>query len=168
MKVLAIDPGGTTGYCTGVFNTKVGAKEYIGTSDTLKPTSITLQPFQQVDDVDEMWRRLEAFEPRYIIMEDFEFRGGARKGLNLFPVQLIGVARLYELYARHQCALTLQKASFGKSYYTDSMLGKLGFYKRGMPHGMDAMRHLLQWLTFGAGYQFLGKDKIEKFVTVEY
>lgn len=140
MRVLAIDPGGTTGYCYA--NVVDGAVE--------------LYPFQIVDDVDEAFFRVRDFKPRYIICEDFEYRNRARAGLNLFPVQLIGVVRLYELTAPGgECALYLQKASQGKAYYTDTLLKQMKVYKRGVPHGMDATRHLLQWLTFGAGYQFL-------------
>jgi hypothetical protein len=76
--------------------------------------------------------------------------------MNYFPVQLIGVARLYELTEpTGQCALSLQKASTGKAYYSDTTLKNRKLYKRGVPHGMDATRHLLQWATFGAGYQYI-------------
>jgi len=124
-------------------------------------------PFQMNDEVDDLWRRLAEFQPRYIIMEDFEFRGRASTGLNLFPCQLIGVARLYELTEpTGKCALYLQKPAQGKSYFTDPILKSKGLYKRGLPHGMDASRHLLQWLTFGAGYQFLTGDPKEQSASI--
>lgn len=141
MNIMAIDPGVMTGFA------------YARLSDTGK---IEFLPFQAMDAVDDLWRRLEQFKPKYIIMENFEFRGRASTGLNLFPVQLIGVASLYELIEpTGQCVLKLQSAATGKSYYTDNMLKQMKLYKRGIPHGMDATRHLLQWLTFGAGYQFV-------------
>lgn len=144
MNVIAIDPGVMTGYARGVISE--GHLYYF--------------PFQMVDDVDDMWRRLVEVNPRHIIIEDFEFRQGKqRTGLNLFPVQLIGVARLYSLMGNIQCALHIQKASFGKQYYTDNVLKAQDLYKRGIPHAMDASRHLLQWFTFGAGYQFNGGER---------
>jgi hypothetical protein len=146
MKIIAIDPGVMTGYCY---------------AQVLDDGRVNYYPFQMTDDVDDLYRRLQAFQPRHIIMEDFEYRGGKRQsGLNLFPVQLIGVARLYELVGsvNGQCALRLQKASTGKAYYTDTMLKSMGLYKRGVPHGMDASRHLLQWLTFGPGFQFINQQ----------
>lgn len=145
MKILAIDPGVTTGYCYAEIEVRVHRPEN---------SALRYYPFQWVDDVDECWDRIEAFKPRYIIIEDFEFRQRTRTGLNLFPVQLIGVARLYELKCKDQCAVYLQKASYGKSYYTDQQLKQLNLYKKGVPHGMDASRHLLQWFTFGAGFQY--------------
>ena len=142
MDILAIDPGVMTGYCYGRI---------------LEDKTVEIMPFQMTDDVDELWRRLVEYQPRHIIMEDFEYRSGKHtSGLNLFPVQLIGVARLYEMMAPDgKCALRLQRAAQGKSYYSDITLKSLGLYKRGVPHGIDAMRHLLQWLTFGSGYQYI-------------
>jgi hypothetical protein len=122
--------------------------------------------FQMTDEVDDLWRRLAAFKPRYIVMEDFEYRPRHRTNdkINLFPVELIGVARLYALMVTdHQCAIYLQKASQGKGYYTDPVLKKLGLHKRGLPHAMDASRHLLHWFTFGAGYQYNKRPNTERF-----
>lgn len=143
IRVIAIDPGVESGYA------------YAKVEDG----RVKFFPFQMVDDVDDLFLRLKKFFPRYIVMEDFEFRGGAARGLNLFPVQLIGVARLYEMSGvGGQCAIYMQKASQGKGYYSDAILKARKIYKRGIPHGMDATRHLMQWLTFGAGHQFIGKN----------
>jgi len=153
MRMIAIDPGVETGYCYAEMD-EAGYVKYF--------------PFQMVDEVDDLWRRLSKFQPRMIIMEDFDFRGGhhrAATGVNYFPLQLIGVARLYSLVEpTGKCAIYLQKAAQGKSYYSDAALKQRGLHKRGLPHAMDASRHLLQWLTFGPGYQFLTKD--DKFATL--
>lgn len=148
MNIISIDPGVESGYC------------YAEVSDA---GQLWYYPFQAVDDVDELWRRLHKFEPRYIIMESFEFRNSPRgnTGVNLFPRELIGVARLYELTSPTQCALHLQTPAQGKSYYTDATLKAKNLWVRGKPHAMDASRHLLQWLTFGSGYQFTQDNKAE-------
>jgi hypothetical protein len=141
LRVIAIDPGVQTGYCYA----------------SIDNGRLFYYPFQTVDDVDECWKRLENFQPRFIVIEDFEFRRGKQAGgLNLFPVQLIGVARLYAL-TMGNCATFIQKASQGKSYYTDRVLKEMGLYKRGIPHGLDASRHLLQWATFGPGNKYIGQ-----------
>jgi hypothetical protein len=149
MKVLSIDPGMMTGYCYAL----------------LEKEQLLYYPFQVVDDVDDAWRRYKEFRPRYIIIEDFEFRRGKRSagGLNLFPVQMIGVARLYSMLAPHQCAAVVQKAAQGKAYYSNKVLQKTGLYKRGVPHAMDASRHLLQWCMFGGGNQYIGAKRTEEF-----
>jgi hypothetical protein len=143
--VIAIDPGVMTGYCQGMITT--GKLHYM--------------VFQQTDEVDDLWRRLKDLEPRFIVIESFEFRGGhqrAATGINYFPLQLIGVARLYAEVATHQCACYLQTPAQGKGYYTNSILKQQGVLKRGMatgvPHGVDALRHMLQWYTFGPGFKY--------------
>jgi hypothetical protein len=156
MHVIAIDPGRESGYCYADIADKV----------------ISYHPFQAMDDVDELWRRLADFDPRFIVMEDFEFRrgrysGSGGGGLDLFPVQLIGVTRLYE--CRGTSRLFLQKASTGKSYYSDPVLRQANLYERGKPHAMDASRHLLQWATFGFGNQFIGAQQdFAKLVPMEH
>jgi len=140
-KLLAIDPGVQTGYTYA----RITDDGYLG-----------VLPFQAMDEVDDLWRRLFDFAPNIIVMEDFEVRGKGVMGLNLFPVQMIGVVRLYEfLEPTGKLQLFMQKAATGKSYYTDHMLKQHKVYRRGCPHGMDALRHLLQWATFGAGYQLV-------------
>jgi hypothetical protein len=148
-KILAVDPGVMTGYA------------YAEITDEKK---LNFWPFQMTDDVDDFWRRLDKFSPDFIVMEDFEYRNRARVGLNLFPVQMIGVARLYELTEPSgKCVLRLQKAAQGKAYYSDTVLKSINCYKRGVPHGMDATRHLLQWATFGPGYEYIsGKTDFTK------
>jgi len=142
MRVLAIDPGRTTGYCYAA----------------IRDAKLYFCPYQSVDDVAEFYHRIAKFEPEHIIVEDFAFRGGARRGLDLFPVQLIGVARLYD--ATHNIILTMQMPSEGKSYYSDKTLQSKGFYKRGTEHGRDASRHLLQWATFGPGYKWVEEAEL--------
>ena len=149
MRVISVDPGRTTGYCYATFD----------------KGKLFFAPFQMVDDVDEFWDRLKAFWPKHIIMEDFQFRKGTRMsgGLDMFPMQLIGVARLFEM--RHPTIkLWMQTPSEGKSFYTDMTLKKLDLYQRGEEHGRDASRHLLQWATFGAGYKF--SDGTRNFATL--
>jgi hypothetical protein len=150
MKIISIDPGVMTGYCYA---------ELIG-------NKLEYYPFQMVDEVDDLWRRLKEFKPDYAIIEDFEFRGGKRatSGLNLFSVQLIGVTRLYGELTNAR--VFIQKAAQGKSYYTDPVLKQIGLHKRGIPHAMDASRHLLQWCMFGFGNQFIDKQSTDDFATI--
>lgn len=158
MKLLAVDPGVTTGYC---FATLHGG----ATADQIN-IQLDVKPEQHLDDVDECWDRIEKFDPRYIVCEDFEFRQGKqRTGLVLYSVQLIGIVNLYGAKAEN-CAVTLQKASTGKGYYTNKVLKDYGVYKPGAAweHSMDATRHLLHWLTFGSGYQLIEGKQMKDIV----
>jgi hypothetical protein len=148
LRIVSIDPGVTTGYTFGL----------------LVPNErLDVYPHQLTHDVDDFWRHIKAFEPQHIVIERFEFRQGKQHaGINLFPRELIGVARLYSLVAPPPVAIDLQTAAQGKSYFSDKTLKANGLYARGVPHAMDSLRHMMQWLTFGAGYQFRGSSK-EKF-----
>lgn len=151
VKVISIDPGRTTGYCFA----------------KIEDGELHYYPFQSDDEVDDLWRKLEEFKPNYIIIEDFEFRKGKHRAkLDLFPVQLIGIASLYVNFVDPYCVLFIQKASIGKEYYTDNVLKQLGLYERGKPHAMDASRHLLQWCMFRAGNKYIGQKRTEEFANV--
>ena len=152
MRVISVDPGIMTGYCYAKFEDGI----------------VQYHPFQIVEDVDDFWRRLAFFKPRYVVIEDFEFRRGKRAagGLELFPVQMIGVARLYTMVARHQSAIFVQKAAQGKSYYTNEVLKQNDLYERGIPHAMDASRHLLQWAFFGAGFKYVKGKTTKEIATI--
>ena len=138
LRILAIDPGKTTGYCYGAF----------------KDGKLYYHPFQSFDAVEDLWDKMQTFQPAHIVCESFEFRKNSRAGLELFSVQLIGVAHLYEALHPHDCTLYMQTAAYGKGYYTDNVLKQSGLYVRGNEHARDATRHLLQWATFGPGYKF--------------
>lgn len=155
MKILAIDPGVTSGYCFAELD-PVGWKR------------LEIRPEQHVDDVDGVWDRIKEFEPRYIICEDFEYRNKSRHGLVLFSVQAIGVVRLYEFKAITQISVVLQTAATGKGYYTNKLMKDMGVFKPGAAweHSMDATRHLLHWLTFREGYQYIQGTDIKDIVRI--
>lgn len=141
---LAIDPGKTTGFC-------IGQKD--GTSLRLSPAQYELGHL-------EFYAFLDRSQATYLICESFEYRNRARAGLDLTPVELIGVVKLFDEQREHQ-HVYFQSPAQGKGHFTDQKLKDLGVYKRGVPHGMDATRHLLHWYTFGAGYKFSSRDATE-------
>jgi hypothetical protein len=57
----------------------------------------------------------------------------------------------------------MQTASQGKRYFTDQTMKRLLIYNAAYRHGRDAARHLLEWFTFGAGYQYNDLDAKDKF-----
>ncbi len=146
VRVIAIDPGVTTGYTYGEIQNSI----------------LKYHVFQEKDEVWDFWTRLRHFNPQYIVMEDFEWRRGVQ-GLNMFPMQLIGIARLHQCCANDCSRLFLQKASTGKSHFKDDKMKFVGAYKRGVPHGTDSARHLMHWCKFGFGFQFFK----EGIVTIE-
>lgn len=143
-KVISVDPGETSGYCYAV----------------LKDQQLTYFPFEMVDDVHELYARLGKFQPDFIVIEKFLPRRG-RGAVNLFPVQLIGVARLYGYLS--DTRVFQQSPNIMGEYFSLTMMRRVGLYKRGLVHGMSASQHLLHWTMFGFGNQFIGKQQTEEF-----
>lgn len=141
-KALAIDPGGTTGFCEA---TKTDKKLELWSYQK----KLTPMEFRILLESDYLYKRID-----YVICESFEFRKAARAGLDLTPAHLIGVTMAYV----EESALFMQTAATGKGYFSDDKLKQLGIYLKGRPHAMDAARHLLQWYKFGFGYQFYDED----------
>jgi hypothetical protein len=137
-RLLALDPGGTTGYAAGIL---------------ISPITRIVYDQAKLNE-NQLYAMLEELQPDHIICEDFEYRNRARAGLDLTPPRLIGVVRLYG--AHTGARVHMQKAAKGKGFYTDDKLKKLDLYIKGRPHGRDALRHLLHWLTFGVGYGLAG------------
>ena len=134
--VVSLDPGRTTGHAVG----------------TLEDGFMRVRCGQTQFDHIMLYQQLELIKPDYIICEEFEFRNKARKGLDLYPRELLGVCELYT--QQRKIPLFRQKAMEGKAYYSNDKLKKDGLYLPGKPHAMDGLRHLLHWYTFGFGFQF--------------
>jgi len=139
-KVIALDPGGTTGYAWAEINDgKV--TDFGGGQGQLTEGSLHAM--------------LSAICPSAIVAESFEFRQRQRDGLVLVSRNLLGVSRLWaEL---RDVPHTEQSAAQGKAFFTDQKLRAVGAYTRGSPHKNDATRHLLYWLTFSKGARLLEK-----------
>lgn len=137
LRALSLDPGGSTGYAI---------------CDINNVNEVSIGWDQARLDPAELTDLLETINPDKIICEDFEYRNRARAGLDLTPPKLIGVV---QLYCSNGVPLYMQKASTGKGHYTDNRLKSIGMYVKGRPHGRDALRHLLHWLTFKGGNAYV-------------
>jgi len=136
--ILSIDPGGTTGFCHGLYD---GDK-------------LVLTPGQQRFNESELYSFLEENWQKnfYLIYEKFHYRNRARPGLDLTPTRLIGVIELF--CQKEGITYFAQMPSEAMGYWTDDQLKRFQVYVKGLQHGRDAMRHLLQWWQFKYGYQF--------------
>lgn len=140
--VMAIDPGGTTGYAWG----SIGSDEifrYRGAGQSKLRAS-------------GLFCMLESIYPAYIVAEKFESRAGIA-GVELISRNLLGVLDLWTEI--RDCNLCLQSASEGFGFYADAKLQKLGVWIPGNIHANDASRHLLHWATFKEGSKWLGQNQ---------
>ncbi len=145
---LGIDPGKTTGFCWAIITDK-----------------IVFMPFQQEFSLFEMYELLTSdlgtLDESYVIYESFQYRNQSRKGLDLTPVKLIGVIELVEQLLGNRVHFYSQTAATGKAFYSNDRLKQMGLYVPSTPHGLDAMRHVLQSMTFGALSQFVDVEKAD-------
>ncbi|SRR6266576_2105310 len=103
---------------------------------------------------------IEKLKPRHLVVETFEYRNETRDNLELFSREIIGVAALTSQLWPMEIIYYPQSAAQGKGFYSDQKLKSLGIHDERSVHRRDALRHLLHWWTFGAGYQFNQKQKI--------
>ena len=87
---------------------------------------------------------LNEYHPDVIVCESFDHR--AKDNANYTPVEYIGLVKWY--VERRPTELVFQTPSFGKSYFDNIKLKKLGLYVPGEDHvdEMMAVRHMLQFL----------------------
>jgi hypothetical protein len=157
MRIVAFDPGGTTGWAFVITDA------YTGTLGQLvAPNAKWIR--------DDYWQRgqlggehhqaLEAFldriMPDIIVCEDFKYRqrapGSIRMNVELDSVEYIGVIKLWVQKRQRkfgfQTELVMQPASVcnGKRLVTDKLITKLGLWVPGQRHAMDATEHLVYYM----------------------
>jgi hypothetical protein len=142
--VIALDPGVTTGYAIGVIE-----------NQSLKFTC-EQEKLSMAAMFDFLGRAIElGGQDLHIVYEKFTFRQGARTGLDFTPAKLIGIIELYRDWHEPIVRFYAQSASEGMGFFTDEKLKHMGAWAVGKEHGRAATKHMLQWLNFGAGAQFI-------------
>lgn len=138
MTILALDPGGTSGLVLG--------------------SPLLLAELSAKDHHLDLWHILCQYAPTMIVCESFTQQ---RRAADLKPIEYIGVVRLW--CATRYVPLVLQSAGVGKTFWTNDKLKTLGYYKAGMPHAIDALRHWLWYVTVKTGDELYLKmlDKLE-------
>lgn len=159
-RVIAIDPGGTTGY----------------TLTYQDAGHLYIAPCQAELDHLGIYELLSKARPDHVICEDFEYRPGVAKPyIVLVSLEYIGVIKLvcgpgHSVRGYKETPLFMQKAMLAvgdKAFYNNAKLQHMGLYKRGVPHGLDSMRHFLYWFFFKYGSQF-NQPKIPNGENSEY
>jgi len=139
VRILALDPGRTTGFCYG----------------SIDGNKLVLDPDQFGFSLAEMYKFVWEFaltKGNHVVYEDFQYRNASRMGIDLYPVKVIGVIELVE-DKLNEIGSTFhrQQPSQAKFTWPDDRLKGYEIYKPGKPHGRDAERHLLHFIEHGAG-----------------
>ena len=127
VNLIALDPGTHTGVC--IYSTETNGFEF----DTLGPNQHHLP----------LWDLLTVTAPDVIIFERFTYQ--RRDKVILDSVEYIGVARLYSQL--HRVPYAEQTPSSAKNLWTDDKIRTLGLWRPSERHAMDALRHMLYYLT---------------------
>ena len=134
MKIVTLDPGGTTGYCSVTVSSE--RLEHVKSGQ-----------IQGRNHHDELFRFLTKEQPALIISESFEYRNRSRAGLVLVSKEYIGVTKLYT--AQKEIYYHEQSPSQAKGFVTDAVIKNLGWWKTSNPHAMDAVRHMIYFAVNG-------------------
>lgn len=142
IRVVAIDPGVTTGFALGVIDTVEG--------------EMLVSSGQGKWSVNDLYEFLDKHDPHAVVLERFDYRNKSRSGLVLFSKELIGVMELWCQRQKEEKHIHRQMPGDAKAYFTNNELRSNGVYKQDSeyPHANDAMRHLLRWFVFGPGFRY--------------
>lgn len=139
MRILAIDPGHTTGIALKDFNEKFFEPPY------------TSMPVGFFSTVKEIHRLINAYFLDLIVVEKFTINAATAKkttaGSNE-AIEIIGATKFMNFYFNggdldDNIGVEEQKPVDAKNFCTDEKLRRIGWYKPGKDHARDAMRHLL-------------------------
>lgn len=157
IKILALDPGGTTGYSWVDLS---GDKEEIPTFHGGQ-----LGPHEHFID---LWQLLQANDWRFVVYEEFTYRMVAiddkKRGnvyspkIELVSKEYIGLIKFWTLATPQGRTIDLvpqqPSAAVGRqTFWTAEKMKKMGVYKEGKPHQNDATRHLLYYTVTKLGYK---------------
>lgn len=143
MRLLALDPGVTTGWAS------------IDIPDVSKDVDLTqavgVGQLGPHDHHSELYAMMELMQTSdfVLITERFEYRNKSRAGLQLESREYIGVAKMF--YQERMRGLgqqaVFQNASQAKGFVEDRHIKALGLWSPGMKHAMDALRHLIYFVA---------------------
>ena len=126
LEVVAFDPGGTTGIAYFINGHPV---------------------IEEITSYPHIGAFITDKKPDVIVYESFQHRlNQPLKKFILLPIEVIGIIKCFG--EALGSTLIAQTPATGKKFWTNDKLKKVGLYVTGVPHAMDAMRHLLQYKTF--------------------
>lgn len=138
LRIVALDPGGTTGWA---YLTQQKPHEEVRREDIqcgqLEGDNHHLQLYNMLGNY-----QVSDF---VLVVEAFEYRNTSRAGLVLDSKEYIGVAKLFYFERMRKLGQQYQEqsASQAKGFVKDTHIKRLDLWSPGMPHAMDAMRHLI-------------------------
>ena len=156
MRIIAIDPGGTTGWATCVLGDKV--------EDPLWKPKLE-DHFEDCGQLTgdhhyKLRQLLSTKNPDVIVRERFEHRNN--EFAQLVSCEYIGVVKMWS--QQYKRRLVMQGASQAKPWVSTKKLVKLGLWLQpadAWGHAIDARRHLVYYLIFNSGNQYISTKLLQ-------
>ena len=157
MRLLALDPGATTGWALFVKGapTERYRSGQVGTDKVWRLLETAKMATNEAGELDE-----DGYVDLTIICESFQHRQLPK--VDLTPVEVIGVVK--EWARQNNIEIVWQTAAQGKAFFDNKRLEALGVLKRPATHwrhANDAMRHMMWYLGFGKGVK-IGESVLPK------
>jgi len=140
-KILALDPGETTGWAT-----------YLGGTITVSQ-QVTKNIGQSFNWLDAKLKAIDSYETsrKYSMIrcEDYKvysWKSEDHSWASLHTPQLIGAIKV-AAHINHT-PISFMLAQQAKKWWTDEKLDVFGLNPKGLRHGRDALRHLLYYILF--------------------
>jgi len=127
---IGLDPGGKTGYCLYDPFTR----------------EVSVDQLTEDEHHSKLWTYFVVHKPKKIICERFDHRPN-QKAAELVSREYIGVAKLYVQMHKSVDLVMQQQLKGHRGLWTDDKLKVLGLYETNTPHGMDALRQVLYYVT---------------------
>ncbi len=128
--IIALDPGGTTG---------IAMKRHADETDF---KLLQLGPDEHHT---ALWKLLATENPDVVVCERFDSMPLQDFAVNLAAREYIGVAKLY-CQSTHKPFVSQQRSA-AKGLWTDAKIKSINLWQPGQKHSMDALRHLLYYIT---------------------
>lgn len=154
MKLIALDPGGTTGWATCDYKQEPAGVDTDGTvlyENVLKFTSGQIGPGKHHRTLLALLEFQATNADYHVICESFEFRQRARDNLVLVSKEYIGIVELFHQTWTPTPVVVFQTAAMAKVFVTNDKIKSLNLWDWRAPHAMDAMRHLIYYLVHNTG-----------------
>lgn len=144
-RVLALDPGGTTGWAS--YDAEI-MPSLDGSTQEIIDHRLTVGQIGPDDHHSDLYALLERahIHDFTVVCESFEFRQNRqRDNINLMSREYIGVVKLFQ--AERSVPVVFQTAGLAKGFVSDQKLKVMKWYTPGMQHARDATRHLVYYLV---------------------
>lgn len=145
MRVLALDPGGTTGWA--YYDSEEDNEGSAGSE--WQRGHLVGNPHHHA-----LWELLCTMQPEVLIYERFMYqRRELDKGvsLNTDAHEYIGICKLFIGVGNLVPCTLVEQSPHQRKIWTDDKLKALGLWIPGLSHAMDATRHLFYYLVVTLG-----------------